>query len=104
MTDKAPKNAPPAPRFDFAFMAALLVANIVAFTVAFQDKSWTALWVAIFGGPVMNLLFIAFGLLSAWLVERKMGRKASIELVISAPIAAGLGLSIAIFCLDLRGC
>jgi len=99
----APAPLPPARTFNAGFGVLLAVANLGAFAIAFQDKSWGALWVAIIGGPITNAVLLVGGILAAVFLKRRQ-KQASLVLIFVGPIVAALGLLGAILLLDLHGC
>jgi hypothetical protein len=85
--------APPKARgvFGRVFAALLLVGNLLLLAVAWHDKTWGAFWIAFIGGPILNGMFLIYGLLAISFLKRdrrqfSLGRH--LALTLGLPIAA----------------
>ncbi|MCB0750018.1 MAG: hypothetical protein KDC52_00945 [Ignavibacteriae bacterium] len=89
-----------------SFSLVVFIINFIAVLVAWNDKSWTALNIAIITGPIINviLIFISLG----FIVEYKNRANFSIErhktYSITVPILAIFIDAVVIFSLGLSGC
>jgi hypothetical protein len=97
----------PARTFRMAFLAAVVVVNLIALWLAWDDRSWGALGIAIAYGPIANGVLALASLLATPFLNRKdplfsAGGHAALSLGI--PAAAALVDAIAIFSMDLSGC
>ena len=100
-----PSAAPLAPAKSVAllFVIVLLISNGVGFFLAFQDKSWEALRIAVLFGPISNVVLAIAGAVLAVVLKRK-GLRLSLLLVLGAPCIAAIALFGSIMFLDLHGC
>lgn len=82
-------------------------ANIFLLTLAAKDRSWGAMGIAIFGGPVINFILCVFSLCCSSLIRMALGG-GSTRMHKSTSILTPIGFIafdlVAIFSMDLHGC
>jgi hypothetical protein len=68
----------------------MVIGNLIVLVIAWNDKSWGALWIAIVGGPILNAVFLISGLVAISVLRRRtpfsLGRHLAMS--IGLPIAA----------------
>ena len=94
-------------RFRWIFISVVVVLNLFAIWAAWQDKSWGALGIAYFVGPIANgVLALVSCAAIPFLKRRQPEFSVWRHLVFSfgVPIAAIIIDAAAILSMDLRGC
>ena len=109
--DTTTEISPDAPKsrgvFGKAFVALVLIANLVILAVAWQDKSWAALWMGLLIGPILNGAFLISGLVAIPFLRRRrasfrLGRH--LALTIGLPVAAVVADLFIINSMGFHGC
>lgn len=80
---------------------------LVAILLAWQDKSWGALYIAVYACPVANLVLMLLGTIAAFIVCRfnpgaRLG--AMVPSVLGLPPLGAFVVAVATFLMPLRGC
>jgi hypothetical protein len=93
--------------FHLGFAVTLLLANAVILGMAWQDRSWGALWISIIVGPVMNGILAVISLAVTPVLRRilepfSVGWHILFSLLL--PAAAIVLDAVAISNMGLRGC
>jgi hypothetical protein len=93
--------------FELVFIVLIVIGNLLLLAAAWQDKGWTALYISIFAGPVLNGAFLVSGLLAIPFLKRR-GAQFSVGghlgLTLGVPIAAAGIDFFAIISMGLHGC
>ena len=88
------------------FLALVAVGNCFVLSVAWQDKSWAALWMAIVVGPVLNGALLISGLVAIPFLKRRrvsFSLRRHLALTIGVPIAAVVADFVIILSMGLHG-
>lgn len=89
------------------FAAVTLAVCLVSVFLVWQDRSWGALYIALFACPVANLVLMVLGSSAALMVRRrhpetKLG--SMLSTVLSLPPLGALVTAIVTFMMPLHGC
>lgn len=89
------------------FAVATLAVCLVSVFLVWQDRSWGALYIALFASPVANLVLMVIGSVAAFIVRRrhpeaKLG--SMLSTVLSLPPLGALVTVVATFMMPLHGC
>ena len=93
-------------RFALTFVIVVGIANLLALGVAWQDRSWGALAIAVIYGPILNGIFALIGLLATAFLRRndQFSIWRHVVLSLGVPIAAASIDAFIIFSMGLHGC
>jgi ABC-type transport system involved in cytochrome c biogenesis permease component len=93
--------------FNIWFAVVSLCVCLVAIVLAWLDKSWGALYIAIVACPMANLVLMILGTISAFIVKRFNPRtklSSMLVLVLCLPPLGALATAAAVFRMPLHGC
>jgi hypothetical protein len=101
------RRTEPSRWFNWTFAAVVVLLNIFPLQGAWQDKSWGALWFALIGAPLLNLVLAFVGvaasaILASMRPQFSVGRHLAVCL--GVPAAAVVVDLLVIFSMDLHGC
>jgi len=93
--------------FNGWFAAVTLAVCLVSVFLAWQDRSWGALYIALLACPVANLVLMVLGSVAAFILRRrhpeaKLG--SMLSTVLSLPPIGVLVTVVATFMMPLHGC
>ena len=94
-------------RFRKWFALITLAVCLVSISLAWQDRSWGALYIAFVGCPVANFGLMVLGTVAAFVIKRhnsEMKLGAMLSTVLSLPPLGALAAFIATFMMPLHGC
>ena len=108
MNTSDPSEHPPGPRsrFYFQFICVVIGLNLLALLVAWRDRSWIAMGVAVIWGPALNASLFLGALLAIRRAKQHLGFSLGKHLLISLAVAAVAVLLdyVIIMSMHLHGC
>lgn len=97
----------PAWKLRIAFLAAVIVINLIALWLAWEDQNWVALGIAMVYGPIANGVLALVSLLAILFLKRKdplFSPKLHALMSLLIPAVAALADLLAILSMGLSGC
>jgi len=94
-------------KFLWSYLIVSLLVCLSLTYVSWMDKSWGAMWIAIVGSPIANLVLMILGFSTATTIHRHnpLVKVRRLRLAVFAfPVIGALSTFVATFMLGLRGC